>query len=707
MFETRVPWLCHAVSLFLFTCTPVSAQPPAAVSGCVEDSTHAVIPGATVILTSSDRPARFQAQTDEKGCFALAGVRSGEYQLRILAEAFSPYEKDLAVEGPVRLETVILEIQPIRDTVLVTATRTPASSDALGSSVDVIDRAQIRASGIRAASDLLRNIGSLTVLRTGNAGGITTLFLRGGESDYTKILIDGIPVNQPGGVYDFAHIPTDNIDRIEIVRGPRSAVFGSDAITGVVQLFTRPGTSSPEADYSIEGGSFGTFEQRAAIRGSWKKIDASNTFSRLDTDNIGRNNDYRNASYFANFGFTPDSRQMLRATLFHISTKAGAPGVNAPGFTSFGPDDHVHRLERAGGLTYRALVGSRLTQHLAYRLYDHDYTYFSAFGPSYVLHTRHRGEYHGDVAFHLAGTFSYGIDFDRENATVANKRHSRDDTGYYVQQQVELWKRLYITAGVRAEDNTTFGTSENPGLAVSFRFRPDTRLRFSAGKGIKEPNFTENFSENRFFFGNPDLLAERSRSWETAIEQSFWHDRIAADLTWFDNRFRNLIELVRQPDGSSRYQNIGRTLARGLELRARTRVRQVSIQSNYTYLDGHIQQSNQTSFPFRSRDPLLRRPRHSGDFAVTWSEPRWKAYWSSRFIGRRADSDFFAFPTPLTSNPGYTASDASFSYDFVRQISAFVRIENIFDRDYQEVLGYQALGRGVVVGTRVRLGGEK
>ena len=361
------------------------------------------------------------------------------------------------------------------------------------------------------------------------------------------------------------------------------------------------------------------------------------------------------------------------------------------------------------GLTYRALVGSRLTEHLAYRLYDYDYTYFSAFGPSNVLHTRHRAEYHGDVAFPAEGTFSYGIDFDRENATVANKRRARDDTGYYVQQQIEAWKRLNVTAGVRIEDNTAFGTSTTPRMAVSFRLRPDTRLRFSVGTGIKEPNFIENFSENRFFLGNPDLLAERSRSWEAGVERSFWRDRMSTDLTWFDNRFRNLIELARQPDGSSRYQNIGRTLARGLELRVRARVRQVSFQANYTYLDGRIDQSNQTSFPFRTGDPLLRRPRHSGDFAMTWSRAKWKAHWSSRLIGRRADSDFFTFRTPglLTSNPGYTASDAAFTYEVRHQISAFVRVENIFDRDYQEVLGYQALGRGVIFGTRVRLGGEK
>ena len=707
MFHPRPAWFCHAISLLLFASTSVFAQSSAHVSGCVEDSTHAVIQGATIILTSTDGSTRFQAQTDEKGCFNLTNVRSGKFQLRILAEAFSPYEREVVVEDAVRLDAIVLEVQPIRDTVLVTATRTPASSVALGASVDVIDRTQIEASEIGTASDLLRNIGGLTVLRTGNTGGLTTLFMRGGESDYTKILIDGIPVNQPGGTYDFAHIPTDNVSRVEIVRGPQSAVFGSDAIAGVVQVFTRPGGSSPEADYSIEGGTFGTFQQRAGLRGSWKKFDASNTFSRADTDNIGRNNDYRNASYFGNFGFTPDSRQTLRASLMNVSTKAGAPGVNVPGFISFGPDNRISRLERAGGLTYRALVGPRVTQHLAYRLYDHDYTFFSAFGPSYILHTRHRFEYHGDVALPAAGTFSYGVDFDRENATVAGKRRSRDNTGYYVQQQLELWSRLNVTAGVRIGDNAVFGTSANPRLGVSLRLRPATRLRFSAGTGIKEPNFIENFSESRFFLGNPDLLAERSRSWEAGIEQVFLRNRLTADLAWFDNRFRNLIELVRQPDGSSRYQNIGLEFARGLELRMRARVQRVTAQANYTYLDGHIQKSMQTSFPFSSGDPLLRRPRHSGDVAVTWTEPRWSAYWSTRFVGRRADSDFFAFQVPLTRNPGYTASDAAFTYDFVHQLSAFVRLENIFDRDYQEVLGYQALGRSIVVGTKIRLGRGK
>ena len=403
----------------------------------------------------------------------------------------------------------------------------------------------------------------------------------------------------------------------------------------------------------------------------------------------------------------------------YSSVKAGTPGANAPGFISFGPDNRMSRLERTGGLTYHALIGSRVTQHLAYRLYDHDQYFYSAFGVSSILHTRNRFEYHGDVALPLAGTFSYGIDYDRENATVATTRHFRNNYGYYAQQQFDLAGRLNVTAGVRVEDNTTFGTAATPRLAISYRLSDSgpsnrlgqwvgsTRLRFTTGAGIKEPSFNENFSQSSFFLGNPDLLAERSRSWEVGLEQSLWRDRITADLAWFDNRFKNVIDLVRRPDGSSQYFNIGRSLARGTEFRLRSRVHKLSIQTNYTYLDGHIQQSIQSSFPFRPGDPLLRRPKHSSDVSLTWTDRNRNAYWSTRYVGRRADSDFFTFSRTLFSNEAYWTSNAAFTYGFGSHVSAFVRFENIFDRSYQEVLGYQALGRSAVIGMKVRVGMER
>ena len=224
MVTSRQPWLCCVVFLLFFASVPVFGQSPSSVSGCVQDPSHAVIRGASISLTRLDNSGRLQTQTDEKGCFTLSSVSSSKYRLEILAESFSPYEKDLVVENSVRLDDVVLEIRPVEAFAIVTATRTLVSSGQVVASVDVIDRTQIDASHVEFASDLLRNVAGIALVRTGNIGGITTLFTRGGESDYTKILIDGIPINQPGGIYDFAHLPTDNVGRVEVVRGSERSV---------------------------------------------------------------------------------------------------------------------------------------------------------------------------------------------------------------------------------------------------------------------------------------------------------------------------------------------------------------------------------------------------------------------------------------------------------------------------------------------------
>ena len=197
MFAPRSAWLCRVISLFLFACVPVFSQSSQSVSGCVQDPSHAAIRTASVTLTSSDTFTRFQRHTDEKGCFTFDDVHPGKYQLRVLAESFSPYEKDITAENTIEPENIVLEIRPVQATAVVTATRSLASTTDVAASVDVIDRLQIEASHIEAASDLLRNVGGIQVVRTGNPGGITSLFTRGGASTYTKILLDGIPLNQP------------------------------------------------------------------------------------------------------------------------------------------------------------------------------------------------------------------------------------------------------------------------------------------------------------------------------------------------------------------------------------------------------------------------------------------------------------------------------------------------------------------------------
>ncbi len=708
--------LRHSFCLFTLSITlafPVEAFAQNSIAGCIEDSLGASIADAHVVVEHVSTGRVQRSRSDAGGCFALTDLRPGTTQLDILAEAFSPYETEIAVSGATEVGSIVLKVQPIRNSVTVTANRTIMPAQSLGSSLDVIDRAEIESSQTREAADLLRNLAGIALQQTG-ARGLTNFFVRGGESDYNKVLIDGVPVNLPGDTYDFAHVTTDNIARVEVVRGPQSALFGSDAMTSVVQIFTRNGITSPEVDYTAEGGSFGTLRQSGSVRGNFKGVDFSNMFSRLDTDNVAENNDYRNASYFGNFGYTPSPNQSLRLTVSHGSVRTGTPGPTAQGFTSFDPTGWMRRQEKTLGAGYDILVGSRLTQHVAYRFHDLDQTFFGAFGPFGVAGTRHRLEYRGDVFLGRGGTLSYGVDFDREKGAVSEVNRTRDNYGYYLQEQFEPAPGFHVTAGIRIENNDSFGTVASPRLGLSYLLlNPSSgpigsgRIRFSAGRGIKEPRFLESFSQSPFFLGNPDLESERSRSWEIGWEQGFAEDRVVADITWFDNRFRNLIQLVAGGGGSNQYQNIGLTTARGLELRGRVRLGRVRANANYTYLDGKVVESLSASFPFRAGDPLLRRPDHSGDFRLSWIDDRWMVAWNSRFVGHRADSDFFSHFPPLESNELYTVSNIAATVDVTRQLSAFISVKNIFDRSYQEVLGFSALGRGVTVGTRFRWGGDR
>ena len=709
-------WLRHCSCLLFLSIIltfPLEALAQNSIAGCIEDSLGASISDARVVAEHVSTGRILRSRSNSGGCFQLTDLQSGPTRLGVLVEAFSAYETEVSVSGSIEVGSIVLKIQPIRNSVSVTANRTIMPAESLGSSLDVIDRTEIESSQTRQAGDLLRNLAGVAFQQSG-AQGLANFFVRGGETDYNKVLIDGVPINPPGDAYDFAHLTTDNIERVEVVRGPQSALFGSDAMTSVVQIFTRNGLTSPEVDLAVEGGSFNTLRQSGAVRGNVRGVDFSNTFSRLDTDNVAENNDYRNASYFGNFGYTPGTDQSLRLTISHGSVRGGTPGPTAPGFTSFDPTGSMHRQEKTVGIGYDFLIGARVTQHVAYRFHDLDQTFFGSFGPFVVNGTRHRAEYRGDLFLGRAGTLSYGVDFDREKGDVGQTARTRDNYGYYLQQQIEPAPGFHVTAGVRIDDNDSFGTVASPRLGLSYLLvNPASgpigsgRLRFTAGRGIKEPRFLESFSESPFFLGNPNLESERSRSWEIGWEQGFGSDRVVGDVTWFDNRFRNLIQLVAGGGGNSQYQNIGLTTTRGLELRWRVRLGHFHANANYTRLAGKVVESSSASFPFRPGDPLLRRPDHSGDFRLSWIDDRFMVAWNSRFVGHRADSDFFSHFPPLESNERYTVSDAAVTVKITPRVSAFVFIKNAFDRSYQEVLGFLALGRAVNVGTRFRWGGDR
>jgi len=267
-----------------------------------------------------------------------------------------------------------------------------------------------------------------------------------------------------------------------------------------------------------------------------------------------------------------------------------------------------------------------------------------------------------------------------------------------------------VTAGVRFEHNDSFGNEAVPRIAAAWYVRTGngrvgtTRLSLTAGTGIKEPTVLQSFSPSPYFQGNPDLQPERTRSFDAGVEQRFAGDRARVNLTWFDNRYRDIISLNTDPvTFFAQYFNIGLTTARGAELSADVAlVSGFRAGGGYTFTDSEIVDSTSSSAAFTEGNWAFRRPRHSGFLNLAWIGARASVDLSGSIAGRRVDSDFASLVPAILENTGYTAWDLRASVRLTRALSGTLAIDNLTDRDRMEPLGYPVLGRAIRAGLRAR-----
>jgi vitamin B12 transporter len=636
---------------------------------------------------------------------------------------------------------ITLAVAPVKEALVVSATRGEAPSSQVAASVTVLDAAEIERRQTPLVADLLRTVPGAAIVRTGAIGNVTSLFLRGGESNYTKVLLDGIPLNEPGGVYNFSSISAEHLDRIEIVRGAQSALFGSDAMAGVIQMFTRRATDArPRGNAEISGGSYGTLHGSAGVRGIARSVDYSLHAAHFRTDNREPNNEFTNTTLSATAGIELGARASLRAL---VRGELGRTGV--PGATAFGRPDldaFFRRRDGVAGLNFAQQASSTFRHSATYalatarqestnRVLDPPYTpgfedrvgefEFSDF--AYDRHTaldRHHAGYQADLLLfsgRRAGTHlsTAAIEWEGERATLTDRlattatRASRDNFGTTLQHQI-LWPAVFVTAGVRIEHNDSFGAAAVPRGSIAWIARSGngtagtTKLRFSAGLGIKEPTVLQSFSNSPFFLGNADLEPERSRSVDAGIEQRLWNDRAKIELTWFDNHYRNIISTrtISFSPFISQYFNIGRTRARGLEMAGEvTPVSGVRVRGGYTFLSSRIVESTAPTNPvFRAGEWLFRRPRHSGHTQVSATYGRVTGDLIATFIGRAVDSDFVSLQPPLMANDGRSIWDVRARYALPRGVSLTLAVDNLTDADYMEPLGFRTLGRAVRAGVQ-------
>jgi len=621
--------------LILFVSLPAIAQSArGSLRGIVVDARGAAVHSARVLLLYNRQAIR-EATTNERGEFGFDGLKTGDYALSVEADGLT----QTGGAQPVKIEAgrefriaIPLTVAAIEDSVIVSATRTESRTGETPANVFVVSASDLlRAQRIN-VFDALRLSPGVTVMQTARRGGLTSLFVRGGESDYTKVLIDGVPVNEAGGSFDFADLTADNAARVELVRGAQSAIYGSDAMTGVLQFFTHRGsTRAPELEIAAEGGSFAFNRQFARLSGASGGFDYSLSFTHLRTDGRDRNDDYQNRIATANLGYAFNARTQIRLTARNDNSGLGAPGPTARLFPD--PDERAERRRITTGVRLDDQTTRNWHQSLTFAFSESNYLSFDPaaqdltkpgtpldpktvfdFASLFNSHQRRRGlRYQSDLVLPSGHFISAGIDYEQERAVFDNGFNrlspERTNVGAFIQDQFAYTSRLLVTAGIRAENNRDdlpanlakvlsdlgsapytgkvgFGTEVTPKLAAILVIRQSglqsrrgpTRLRVNYGEGIKAPTLGEAFSPSPFFLGNPALKPERSRNFDLGLEQLFWKDRIRIEGIYFKNRFRDQIAFVGDPitydpiklaDGRLTHSiNNGRATAEGFELAA-------------------------------------------------------------------------------------------------------------------------------------------
>jgi vitamin B12 transporter len=625
--------------------------------------------------------------------------------------------------------------------IVVTADRYPVRADSIAASLTVLSGDELRAQGVRYVADALRQVPGAQLVQSGSFGAASSLFLRGGQSDYVKVLIDGVPANQPGGSYDFSALTTDNVERIEVLRGPASVLYGSDAVTGVVHVITRAGSgrhragaagSEIAADGLVEGGTYDSFRWEGAARGDAGPLAWSGSLSRFTTDGAYEfNNRFRNTAASALVRVRPGSRSDLALA-----------GRWTDGRFQFPTDFTGAVVDRNQFATNRELTvsldgGHRLLPTLEGRLtlgrYESDIGSDDRPdpqpGPSALsVRTAEMVRWTGDARVIFSGLprtlLVGGLSLDEQQEQVASEfdfgfgavsdrfEADRSNWGYYLQATVEPAPRVRLTAGGRVDDNERFGTFWTWRTSGLLFVSPATRLRAAAGTAFKEPTFFENFGGGGVT-GNADLDPERSTSAEASVEQDLAGGRITVGVTGFIQRFRDMVQFtfsVPSP-GDPNYVNIAEARADGIETTVEMRnVGPVAGRVSYTWLASEVEDAGFAAGAdeeFVEGEPLIRRPGHSVSAAATttWRLPV-QLGMVVTWVGPRDDLRFAQFPEPTRriELPSYITLDVSGTVTLLRPgrgapgVALRARVENLFDERYEQTAGFPARGRVILVG---------
>ena len=712
----------------------------------IVDSSSAAVPGAQVELypAASSRPIEVTI-TSAQGVAHFVHVPDSPLRVRVLAPGFAEAWQNISSPNADGQEThtIALHLAVATDSVVVSATRTPVPIDESGASIATLSGSEIDTMRPVAANDALRFLPGAIVSTAGQRGGLSSLFVRGGDSRYNKVIVDGVPVNDPGGTFDFGTVPLHEVDRMEFLRGAESTLYGSDAMTSVVQTWSRTGSSPiPELEFGADAGNYGSENGYASLSGATGRFDYNLFANQFNTAGSGPNDDYSNSLEGANLGAKLSDWASMRLRMRHDNSVAGVQNEWNFNGTALMPPDLDQRARFNSFLSSLELVfggNSRLQQ----RLQGYDYTQHrtnsdfvdqgnrtSPFGdvdsPFHTVDNANRAglNYQANYAERSWAATTAGFEFENETGLVGDTLSSTPNPGLRRNvaafgQQALLFTRGSVILGGRFVHNESFGNKFVPRVALSLlalkggSFFSGTRLRFGYATGIKEPSFAESFGNGGTFvtIPNPGLKPEETRAFEAGVEQRFT-SKYALSALYFNDLFRNKIDfnfIGCDPVTfvcSGQYVNVNEAMAHGAEVELQGRpAPRIRTTLSYTYTSTQILKQPFAFDPLLMQgQPLLRRPKHSATALIDYLGSHWGADLGASFVGRRADSDFLGFN--INHAAGYLVVNSSFWYQIKPRITAYVAGENLTNRSYQEVVGYPALGANFRAGMRFRVGGE-
>jgi len=584
--------------------------------------------------------------------------------------------------------------------IIVSATKTESYQAEVGSSSTVITAEDIEKTGKRTVHEVLRDVPGVAVMQSGAFGGTTSIYLRGAKPGQTLVLINGIEVNDPMSTdrsFDFAHLTVDNIERIEVVRGPQSTLYGSDAMAGVINIITKKGKGKPKFSGSFESGSHRTFKENFGVSGGAEKLNYSLSASRLDSDGINKvdsgteNDGYENTVVSSNMGYKiSDNSELSLVTTFTDAQTDIDNGASDddPNYTAW----------------WRNIAGKIAFDHAVNSIWDHklSFSYSETIrkykdDPDSVdladnTHNWFKGdmkkfEWQHNVSPVDWDTLTCGFEYEEErgfgdgrNTWDRFDRKTIDSAGYYLQNQFKLWEKLFITPGLRIDDHELFGAETTYKISTAYLIpQTGTRLKGNWGTGFKAPSLYQLYSS----YGSPSLKPDESKSYDFGFEQGFFKDKVSFDLMRFHNDFRNMVDW---DSATSKYKNIGRAETKGFEIGAKfLPVENFTIGTNFTYTDTKDKETGLE---------LQRRPKRQANLDVNWRfMAKANLNLGVTYVGSRKDTGY-------TTSKDYTKLGLACLYDITNNFQIFTRIENLFDKKYQEVQGYATEGRSFYAGAK-------